>query len=75
MSIKASVKKCFFAVEPHVVFTSLFLPATKKNVFPTLFLSGVVIIFCVTVIVGFLCNNYRKKFINACQNLLKLIKF
>ena len=41
--IKPSVKKCFFAIEQHVIFTSRpHLPAIKKDVLPALFLSNVV---------------------------------
>ena len=41
--IKASVKKCFFAVEQRVIFTSRpLLPAIKKNMLPTLLSSNVV---------------------------------
>ena len=41
--IKASVEKCFFAVEQRVIFTSLpLLPAIKKNALPASLLSNVV---------------------------------
>ena len=41
--IKASVKKCFFAVEQRVIFTSCpLLPAIKKDVLPALLLNNVV---------------------------------
>ena len=41
--IKASVKKCFFAVQQPVIFTSRpLLPAIKKYVLPALLLNNVV---------------------------------
>ena len=41
--IKASVEKCFFAVEQCAIFTSCpFLPAIKKDVLPASLLSNVV---------------------------------
>ena len=43
--IKASVEKCFFAVEQRIIFTSRPLLAIKKDVLPTSFLSIVVFNF------------------------------
>ena len=41
--MKASVEKCFFAVEQRVIFTSHpFLPAIKKDVLPGSLISSVV---------------------------------
>ena len=41
--IKATVEKCFFAVEQYVIFTTQpLLPAIKKDVLPALLLSNVV---------------------------------
>ena len=52
--IKASVKKCFFAVEQRVIFTSRPLfSAIKKDMLPASLLSNIAYkIFHATVIVG-----------------------
>ena len=51
--IKASVEKCFFAVEQRVLFTSRpLLPAIKNDLLPASLLCNVVYNFLVTVIVG-----------------------
>lgn len=43
MQIKTAVKRCYFAVEPNIIFkTRQLLPATKKDVLPTCYQSNII---------------------------------
>ena len=67
------------AVEPRVVFTSRpLLPETKKDVLPALFLNYVVnnlSCHCDSRYASCTSQRLRDKFVNTCQNVLKLGKF
>ena len=54
MQIKTAVKRCYFAVEPCIVYTTRqLLPVAKKDVLPTLFIKATLFInFCATARVG-----------------------
>ena len=66
----------FFAVEQRVTFTSRpLLSAIKKNALPASLLSKVVCNFSCHCNSQFVGSIYRRKFVNACQNLLEPAKF
>jgi len=67
MQITSAVKRCFFSVEPRVVFTNRqLLPATKKDVLPSHHQSN--------VIYQFVCHSYSWHGSRTSQRLEEQIK-
>ena len=66
--IMSAVKRCFFSVEPRVIFnTRQLFPAIKKDVLPSIITAILFTSFCATVIVGTLVgrlNGYKSKLNN-----------
>ena len=74
--IKAIVEKCFFAVEPHFIFTSLpLLPAIKKDVFLASLLSNLVYNFlyhCDSQYIGCTSQQLQDRICQAVPNFITI---
>ena len=74
--IKTAVKRCYFAVEPRIVFTTRQLfPATTKDVLPASHKSNIVYNTCATAIVGtwaVLPKDCSRESRSMCRNLFEV---
>ena len=70
MQIKTAVKRCYFAVEPCIVYTRQLLPAAKNNVLPDFHQSNIVYQFlyhCDSRYVGRTFKGYNRGLSRTCQ--------